>query len=888
MPEIEKAYDAKKYEDDIYARWEESGLFTPQAAKGKKPFTISMPPPNATGTLHLGHATMLAIQDILIRYKRMQGFATLWLPGTDHAGIATQNKVEKLLAVEGKTRHSLGRERFLAEVEAFVKDSQSVIRNQIRKMGASCDWSRERYTLDEGLSRAVREVFVRMYHDGLIYRGNRIVNWCVRCSSTLADDEVEFKEEKSKFYYFRYGPVVIGTARPETKFLDKVIVAHPDDKRYKKFFGKKLKVPWINGEVEAIFLADKSADPEFGTGAMTLTPAHDFLDFELARKHNLEVVQIIDQQGNFTSAVGSQFEGKNARKSREAIVKILEEKDLLVKVDENYVHNLSVCYRCGTPVEPLVSRQWFVDVQKKVLKDAGKLKSLKQKAAEVVKKGDIEIIPDRFNKIYFHWLNNLRDWCISRQLWFGHRIPVWYCQNNADKKCNEPIVQNDPPSQCQHCGSRNIQQDPDTLDTWFSSGLWTFSTLGWPEKTKDLQYFHPTSVLETGYDIIFFWVARMILMTTYCLHDIPFKTVYLHGLVRDRHGKKMSKSAGNGIDPLDMIAQFGTDAVRLSLVIGTSPGNDLRLYEEKIAGYRNFVNKIWNSTRFALINVPPATLQKLANKPFDKKALRSHADKWIVTKLQKLLKETTHDLEHFRLSEAGMKIYDFTWSQYCDWYLEFSKGEQMNPEVLLFVLKTLLILLHPFVPFVTEALWEHLQQKGFLMAEAWPKYQSSLIFATAEKEFAVVQDLIMAIRSIRAEKGVEAAKKIQATLYGGRWTKLLEAKRETIMRMARIEKLEIAPSGKKIPRSIWKYSNGIDIYLPVEDLFDIENETQRLRKKLRETETKMHSLGMRLNNPGFLQKAPAELVAKEKKVFKALEEELQTINRTISELESFQ
>lgn len=886
MSEIEKAYEAQKYEDDIYERWEQSTLFVPKPKKGQKPFTISMPPPNATGTLHLGHATMLALQDILIRFKRMQGFSTLWIPGTDHAGIATQNKVEKLLAEEGQTRHSLGRERFLAKVEDFVKNSQSVIRNQIRKMGASCDWTRERYTLDEGLSHAVREVFVRMYSDGLIYRGNRIVNWCVRCSSTLADDEVEFKEEKGKFYYFRYGPVVIGTARPETKFLDKVIVAHPDDKRYKKFFGKKLTVPWINGDIEALFIADKSADPEFGTGAMTLTPAHDFLDFELAQKHGLEVVQIIDQEGNFTDAVGPEFKGKNSRQSRESIVKILEEKDLLVKVDENYVHNLSVCYRCGTPIEPLVSRQWFVDVQKKVIRDGKTKKSLKQKAAEVVKKGNITIIPDRFNKIYFHWLNNLRDWCISRQLWFGHRIPVWYCLDRKQKRCHEPIVQTEPPKKCQHCGSTNLEQDPDTLDTWFSSGLWTFSTLGWPQKTKDLQYFHPTSVLETGYDILFFWVARMILMSVYCLDDIPFKTVYLHGLVRDRHGKKMSKSAGNGIDPLDMIAKFGTDAVRLSLVIGTSPGNDLRLYEEKIAGYRNFVNKIWNSARFALMNVPPQTLQKLANKPFDKKAIRSHADKWIVTKLQKLVKETTTDLEQFRISEAGMKIYDFTWSQYCDWYLEISKGENMNPEVLLYVLKTLLQLLHPFVPFVTEALWSRLHEKSFLLGEDWPRYQPSLTFLKEEKEFAVIQDLISSIRSVRAEKQVEPAKKIQVTLYGGRWTKLIEAKKEAIMRMARIEKLTLSPKGKKVPRSIWKYAHGVDIYLPVDELFDMESEMKRLQKKLTETKTKMVSLQSRLENPNFLKKAPPELITREKEIFQTLEEELQLLNKTIKEIES--
>ncbi len=884
MKEIEKAYEARKYEDHIYKQWEDSGLFTPKIVKGRKPFVISMPPPNATGTLHLGHATMLAIEDIMVRYKRMQGFPTLWLPGTDHAGIATQNKVEKIIAEKGETRHSMGRERFLERVNSFVKDSRQIIRNQIRKMGSSCDWTRERYTLDEGLSRAVREIFVRMFKDGLIYRGDRIVNWCTRCSSTLADDEVEFKEEITKFYYLKYGPVIIGTARPETKFLDKIIAAHPDDKRYKKYFGKSFSVPWIEGNVEATFIADKSADPEFGSGAMTLTPAHDFIDFDIAKKHKLEVAQIIGPDGNFTEVVGKRFAGKNARDSRAEIVKILEKKDLLQKVDENYVHNLSVCYRCGTAIEPLISKQWFIDVGKAVFADKGKKKSLKQKALEVVKSGKIEIIPDRFQKIYFHWINNLRDWCISRQIWFGHRIPVWYCMGtkNCKLQCKNPIIQTEAPDKCPHCGSKNLKQDPDTLDTWFSSGLWTFSTLGWPQKTKDLQYFHPTSVLETGHDILFFWVARMILMTNYALGDIPFKQVYLHGLVRDRHGNKMSKSAGNGIDPLDMIEKFGTDAVRLSLIIGTSPGNDFRLYEEKIASYRNFVNKIWNSARFALLNLP----EKGLTRPFSKKDIKSHADKWILTRLQKLIKETTKDMDNFAFSEAGTKIYDFTWGEFCDWYLEISKGEHMNPAVLLFVLENILRLLHPFVPFVTESIWQHLEKKSLLMGETWPKYDKKLIFTKEAGELEVLQELITAIRSIRAEKGVEPSKKINATVYGGPFTKLLKEKHSVITRMARLETIDIKPSGHKLQKSVWKYVRGMDLYLPISDLFNVDDEIRRLKKKLDETGQKMKGLKGRLSNPNFLQKAPPELVAKEKQIFRDLENELNTLIEKIKELEN--
>jgi valyl-tRNA synthetase len=880
MKEIEKAYEASLYEDKIYEKWEKSGIFTPKIDRKKKPFVISMPPPNATGVLHLGHATMLALEDAMIRYKRMKGFPTLWVPGTDHASIATQNKVEKIIEAEGETRHTLGRERFLERVHAFVKESRGIIRKQIRKMGSSCDWTRERYTLDEGLTKAVQEVFVRMYDDGLIYRGDRIVNWCTRCSSTLADDEVVFKEEKTKFYYLKYGPVVIGTARPETKFLDKIIVAHPDDKRYKKLFGKRFMIPWITGEIEAVFLADKSADPEFGTGAMTLTPAHDFIDFDIARKHKLDVVQIIGPDGNFTDVVGPGFSGKNARDSRDEIVRILADKDLLVKVDENYVHNLSVCYRCGTPIEPLVSKQWFIDVNKPVIGKGKKKVSLKQKALEAVRKKEIEIIPSRFNKIYFHWMNDLRDWCISRQIWFGHRIPVWYCRGKGDK-CSIPVVSVEKPAKCGHCGGSGFTQDPDTLDTWFSSGLWTFSTLGWPEKTKDLEYFHPTSVLETGYDILFFWIARMILMTTYAIDEVPFRQVYLHGLVMDKFGKKMSKSSGNGIDPLDMIRKFGTDAVRLSFLIGTSPGNDFRLYEEKIAGYRNFVNKIWNSARFALLNLPDGT----GTEKFGKKDIKSHADKWIVTKLQELIREVESDMEKFNFSEAGTKIYNFTWKQFCDWYLEISKG-RMNPAVLKYVLTNLLKLLHPFVPFVTEAIWSHLGEKKMLIAESWPKHDKRLMFPSEEKEMETVLDLITEIRSIRAEKGVEPVKKINAVVYAGKYEKLLVMKKDVISKLARLDNLTIHKKGPKITGAVWKYVRGMDLYLPVSDLFDIDAEKKRLGAKIDQTVSKLSSLKARLSNEGFVKKAPPQIVQKEKEQMVEMERELTELQNKIHELNS--
>ncbi len=878
MIPLEKAYEPQKYEDVIYKKWEKSGLFTPKKKKGKKPFVISMPPPNATGTLHLGHATMLAIQDSMIRYHRMKQIPTLWLPGTDHASIATQNKVEKILAEEGETRHTLGRELFLKKVDEYVKNSQDIIRNQIRKMGSSCDWTRERYTLDQGLSEAVREIFVRMLNDGLIYRGHRIVNWCPRCSSTLADDEVVFKEETTKFYYIKYGPVVIATARPETKFLDKTIVAHPDDRRYKKYFGKKITVPWIEGEIEATFIADKNADPKFGTGAMTITPAHDFIDFKIAKKHTLEIIQIIDQDGNFTDVVGKRFAGKNARASREEIVKILEEKDLLQKVDENYIHNLSVCYRCGTPIEPLVSKQWFIDVNKKIIKVKGKKVSLKQQATNVVKNKEVKIIPARFNKIYYHWLKNLEDWCISRQIWFGHQIPVWYC---TEEKCDHLNVQTAPPKNCASCGSKKLIQDPDTLDTWFSSGLWTFSTLGWPKKTSDLKYFHPTSVLETGYDILFFWVARMILMSTYALGEVPFKTVYLHGLVRDRHGKKMSKSSGNGIDPLDMIAKFGTDAVRLSLIMGSSPGNDLRLYEEKIEGYRNFINKIWNSARFALMNVT----EKDLTKKFSKKDVQSVADKWIVSRLQRIIKEVDNDMQNYRFSDAGTKIYNFTWSDYCDWYLEMSKNGNINAPVLLYVLKTILKLLHPLVPFITENLWTHCHEKRLIMGEEWPTHDKKLLFPNEEKEIMILQSIITNIRAMRSENGIEPAKKVNIIIHAKSSTKALLQKTEIIKRMTRLENLTIQPKGEKPENCMWKYEKGIDIYLPYAGLFDVQAEIEKLKKKLEQSKKQLENITSRLSNKNFVAKAPLEVVKKEKEACKVLEDEITAWEKKISDLQ---
>lgn len=902
---MEKSYNAKEFEEKIYAKWEESGVFQPDLKSSKPAFTIALPPPNATGTLHLGHAVMLALQDIMIRWKRMCGHPALWIPGTDHAAIATQNLVEKKLQAEGisNPRTTLGREKLIEEIKKFVANSQDTIRNQMRKMGASCDWTRERYTLDDALNHAVNTFFSRMYADGLIYQGDRIVNWDPKLQTTLADDELEYKEEQTKFYYFQYGPVVIGTARPETKFADKIIVVHPDDKRYQHLHGQEFEVEWINGPIKAKVIADPCIDPELGTGAMTITPAHSMIDFELAEKYNLEKPKIIDYQGRLTNIAG-EFAGMDINEARPKIVEKLKNKGLLVKIEENYIHNIAVNYRGKGIVEPQIMKQWFVDVNKKAIDWKGKKQSIKEVLQDTVSSSMIRIIPERFEKTYFNWIDNLRDWCISRQLWWGHQIPMWYRVSAEDKARWE--AQADSSSFLLEVLGLNILEtrfsenqpeegdwirDPDTLDTWFSSALWTFSTLGWPEHTEDFKRFHPTSVLETGYDIIFFWVARMIIASTYCLRSdglpeeqsIPFREVYLHGLIRDINGQKMSKSRPETcIDPLDMIEKYGTDSVRLSLIVGNTPGNDMRLYEEKIAGYRNFVNKIWNASRFALMNAGNLPI----NTDNIEQHIRSRADQWIMNKLFHLIEEVNSDLEKYRFSDAANKIYEFTWNKYCDWYLEISKTQELlNPPVLIYILKTILKLLHPFVPFVTEAIWSNLQESELLIKQPWPEANPKLRFEKESEEMETVITIISTIRSIRADKKVPPAKKIQATLYAGIWKDLLENKREPIMRMARLSHLVIETEGPKLEKALWHMVNGIDIYLPIADLFDIEEEKKRLTKKIEETMEALKSFEGRLKNESFLSKAPAEVVKRDQKIFAELEAELKGLQTKMSELE---
>ena len=692
-----KAYEPNNTEQRIYKLWEDSGFFNPDNLPGDrtKPFTIMMPPPNVTGVLHMGHALMITLEDIMIRFKRMQGYKTLWLPGTDHAAIATQSKVEgEIKKKEGLSRHDLGREEMLKRVSTFAQQSHDTIMSQIKIMGASCDWSREAFTLDTTRNIAVNTMFKKMYDDGLIYRGNRIVNWDTKGQTTISDDEIVYQEEKTKFYYFKYGPFTIGTARPETKFGDKYVVMHPDDKRYEEYtHGQKIELEWINGPMTATIIKDKAIDMEFGTGVMTITPWHSVVDFEIAERHNLDKEQIIDKYGKLLPIAG-EFAGMKIKDARDKIVEKLKAKGLLEK-DEEYTHNIATAERTSGIIEPQIMLQWFINVNKPI-KDRGN-KSLKDLMREPFEKKEIEIIPDYFSKTYFHWIENLRDWCISRQIWYGHRVPVWYKTNGND---SEIYTGTEAPA------GEGWTQDEDTLDTWFSSGLWTFSTLGWPEKTKDLATFHPTDVLETGYEILFFWVARMVLMTEYALGEIPFKKVFLHGTVRDGQGRKMSKSLGNGIDPLDIAAKFGADAGRIALITGTAPGTDSKISEDKIKGYKNFANKAWNITRYVLENT---TDDGEATGP-------------LVEEFNTIAKDVTLDMENYRFHLASEKIYQYIWHRFADEIIEDSKKNEETKKVLLPIWKNCIKLLHPFMPFCTEEIWSMLpiKDKTLLMVETWP------------------------------------------------------------------------------------------------------------------------------------------------------------------------
>ncbi len=876
MKELPKAYEPKNYEDKIYKKWEESGLFNPDvcvekgvAKKNAPSFSIVLPPPNVTGTLHMGHAAMLAIEDVMVRYHRMKGDRTLWVPGTDHAAIATQAKVEKLvLESEGKTKYDLGRDEFLKRVEKFAKESHDTIVNQCKKMGASLDWSREAYTLDEKRNLAVRTVFKKMYDDGLIYRGHRIVNWDPKGQTVISDDELVYEERKAKFYTFKYGPFEIGTARPETKFGDKYIVMHPEDERYKKWkHMEKITVEWINGPIEATVIKDPMIDMEFGTGVMTITPWHSHEDFVLAEKYKLDREQIIDKSGKLLP-IAQEFAGMEIGKAREKIVEKLNTKGLLVSVDENYVNRIATAERTGGIIEPQIMEQWFIDVNKPI-KSRGK-KSLKQLMQEAVgdKKGQIEIIPDHFEKTYFHWIDNLRDWCISRQIWYGHQIPVWY-------KGEEIYVGVEAPK------GEGWQQDPDTLDTWFSSGLWTFSTLGYPDlKASDLKNYHSTSVMETGYDILFFWVARMILMTTYVLDDIPFKKVYLHGLVRDEKGAKMSKSLGNVIDPLDMINKYGTDATRLSLLVGNTPGNDMKLSEEKIAGFRNFTNKLWNISRFMLLNIPDpkADIKKPKSKTL--------ADEWILGRLDKVVQETSKNIEELGFSMAGEKLRDFTWSELADWYLEIAKVEGGKGEILNYILNTILKLWHPYMPFVTETIWQEVYGADkILMVSQWPtadKIKSS----NNLRLFSGLQDSVIAIRSLLNRNNLNRSSNINSYIAPDNNFEFFKENAATI---SKLTGTTVAIVTIKEQLGLQSFSSTVvsnvgPVLIDTAGAIDLQKEKTKLEKEIGELKKYVGGLENKLANKEFVSNAPKEVVEKEKEKLNEAKSKLEKLQEQLNNL----
>jgi valyl-tRNA synthetase len=886
---MDKSYDAKAHEDAIYAHWEKSGFFNPDRLDlpaEAKPYTIVLPPPNVTGTLHAGHAGVLAFEDILIRYHRMNGYRALWVPGTDHAAIATQTKVEKIIKDEGETRHSLGREKFLERVNAFAQDSHDTIISQCKKMGASLDWSREAFTLDEIRNKAVNSVFKLMYDDGLIYRGERVVNWCPRCHSTLADDEVEHKSNPAKLYFFRYSPdfpLTIATTRPETKLGDTAVAVNPKDERYKHLIGQVFEVDFVGVPLKLKIIADRNVDMDFGAGALGVTPAHAAIDWQMAEENELPIIKVINEDGIIREGFGD-YSGATTAEAREMIVERLRNTGLLEK-EEEIENNLSLCYRCSTAIEPLPSLQWFIDMNKPCERLGNK--SIRQVCLAAVEEGifghdPIRIVPERFEKIYTNWLTNLRDWCISRQIWYGHRVPVWY-QKDSEGKTTETFVGISAPE------GEGWIQDEDTLDTWFSSGMWTFSTLARsPEDirvengrlvvdTEDFRRFHPTNVLETAYDIIFFWVARMIIMTTYAINDIPFQDVYLQGLVLDEHGKKMSKSKGNTINPVDMIERYGADATRLSLVVGSTPGNDMRLSEEKIAGFRNLVNKYWNIARYILQETEGLD----TSAPIDMSKL-TVADTWILDKLGSLSRRIAANLDDYRFSEAGEDLRDFTWNILADWYVEaskFQKGEETK-KVLRHVLDNITKLWHPFIPFVTEAVWKE-SHTSDLIVEQWS--QALSVKTDNTLSFELIKEIVYLIRNARSENQVEPGRKLKALVFAPKQVDFLKENEVLIKSMRTgIETLEISAGGEKPEKAIFIATGDIEIYLL--GAVDPEKEKTRLQAAIANLDKLITLTETKLSNPEFVDRAPAAIVDKQKEQLANYKNEKDKLVEKLNEL----
>ena len=868
QPELPKAYNAQDWEDTLYQTWLESGFFNPDVCIEKgvtqsdaEPFSIVLPPPNVTGTLHTGHATMLAIEDTFVRFARMQGRRTLWVPGTDHAAISTQSKVEKILYTEeGKTRYDLGREELLKRIEVFAQESHDTIIHQTMKMGSSLDWSREAYTLDNSRHQAVNKTFKTMYDEGLIVRGDRIVNWDPKGQTTISDDEVVYQEETAKLYYLKYGPFEIATARPETKFGDKYVVMHPDDSRYTDYaHGQKLTLEWINGPIEATVIKDDSIDMEFGTGVMTITPWHSVTDFEMAERHNLDKEQIIDTNGVLLPIAG-EFAGLHIKEAREKIVAKLSDKGLVTKTEENYLHQIATAERTGETIEPQIMRQWFVMVNKSFERN-GKQVTLKSLMQEAVRGGGVTILPERFEKTYFHWIDNLRDWCISRQIWYGHRIPVWYRGEEV------------------YCGIEAPEgadwvQDPDTLDTWFSSGLWTFSTLGWGSdeaRWAREKIYHPNTLMETGYDILFPWVARMILMSTYLLGEIPFKTVYLHGLIRDGEGRKMSKSLDNAINPLEIIELYGADALRLALLSGNTPGNDARLSDEKIIAQRNFVNKLWNMSRYVLA----------IESPSETPTAKTLSDNWILNRLDETIKDVTEKLATYQLSIATEILRDFTINDFADWYIEIHKIER-NDTVLTHVMTELIKLWHPFIPFVTEALWSQFESKELLLVTKWPTVPQE---KREDSNFAPLQNLITRIRNIRATYRIGYKTALEATLFTPH-PEIFEANRTLIEKIASLSFSVTNTEPAQAPGTIRLIETDFTLYLNLKDIVDFNAEQDRLIKEIAEAQKFLASLSSRLDNPNFRDNAPASVIEVQEKTRSEIIEKITALTQALEEIKT--
>lgn len=873
---LEKTYDPAGVEERLYKMWTENGYFHAEIDPDKEPYTIVIPPPNVTGQLHMGHALDETLQDILIRYKRMQGYSALWVPGTDHAGIATQIKVEENLRVnEGLTRYDLGREKFLERVWEWKNLYGDRIINQLKKIGSSCDWDRLRFTMDEGCSKAVKEVFINLYNKGLIYQGSRIINWCPHCITALSDAEVEHAEQAGHFWHIKYPVkdsdevVIIATTRPETLLGDTAVAVNPNDERYTHLIGKTLILPLVGREIPVI--ADDYVDKEFGTGCVKITPAHDPNDFEVGLRHNLEQIKVLNDDATINE-LGGKYRGMDRYEARKAMVADLEKEGLLVKVEE-HTHNVGQCYRCGTTVEPIISKQWFV-----------RMKPLAQPAIDAVKNKETQFVPEHFEKVYFHWLENIRDWCISRQLWWGHRIPAFYCD-----KCGEMVVTKEDSAVCPKCGEK-MRQDPDTLDTWFSSALWPFSTLGWPDKTPDLEYFYPTSTLVTGYDIIPFWVMRMMFSGIEHTGEVPFKHVFIHGLVRDSQGRKMSKSLGNGIDPLEIIDKYGADALRFTLATGNAPGNDMRFYIERVEANRNFANKIWNAARFTLMN-----LEIKENKLPAKDKLQLE-DKWILSKYNSLVAEVTNNLDKFELGIAVSKLYDFLWSNFCDWYIELVKPRLFDKEnptretaeyVLCYVLSGTMQLLHPFMPFITEEIWQHLPHEGeSIMISRFPVYDKALDFAEDEKTMEAVMKAVSGIRNRRAEMNVPPSKKSKVIVVT-KDTKTYNNSKQFFEKLASASEVEVLPDKEGIDsKAVNIVVDGAEIFLPLEELVDKDKELERLNKEKKQLEGEIKRVEGKLNNKGFVSKAPQKLIEEEKAKGIKYREMLEKVLESIKDMEN--